>query len=512
MNTHVPIGTRGSGPRDSPGTSTRLVLPVELRAGLGSDAGVTERDTTNVEGSLTTMSLRWPRVRDEPAEITCGMWIVRLPAMQSRWMWVAAVAACGGGHATFDAGADSGPSGRVAIRGSCAFSLGPSGELVFPDTAVGVQTSYRAIDVVNGGAQINGRELIHWAVEGGDAADFSVSNALTEEDQESCSFHEWDTVIFPPGQSCRLDVMFHPTTAGAKHATLHVTYRDVLDQTFAVSGTAIAAPSQLYATTPDVYVRPQTITQSQGFMLVNAGTTSVDLGNPVITGPFGLAGLFPQSGWNCPSPLTPGAACNVGAFAFNFALSASGCPSGSFTTSTGAITVPLTARYVPSTLTIDPPTFGSVRVDPGGQICTAPGGAACQARFDTPTAVTLTATPETNGHFIGWYPMGQAVCGTSPTCTLAAGFANAHVAPRFASAQAKAIAVTVAGTGTVDAGYPGSCSASCTLYSEPGGGLVLTESTTGSFMGWSGDCTGTQTTCNLGTVINDRAVTATFSP
>jgi hypothetical protein len=132
----------------------------------------------------------------------------------------------------------------------------------------------------------------------------------------------------------------------------------------------------------------------------------------------------------------------------------------------------------------------------------------CQAQFDAPTAVTLTATPETNGHFLGWF---DAACGSSPTCTLPAGFSSVQLAPRFASAKAKAIAVTISGTGTVDAGHLGSCSASCTLYSESGS-VELTESTTGSFTRWTGDCTGTQTTCNLGTVINDRAVTATFSP
>jgi hypothetical protein len=395
---------------------------------------------------------------------------------------------------------------HVGIRGSCAFPLGPSGEVVFPDTATAVQTSYRAIDVVNTGSLITGRELIHWAVEGADAASFSVSDGLDlYEDLESCSLHEMDTVQFPPGGFCRLDVTFQPQSPGPKQATLHVTYQNLIDQRFIVRGTAIAAPTTLYASTPDVYVKPATISLRSGFRLVNAGTATIDLGDPVLTGSFAFDQT--QVNWNCPSPLTPGGACNVGAIVSNFATG--GCPMGSFTTSTGAVSVPLTARYVRSTLEIDPPTFGSVRIDPGGQICTAAGGAACLATFDTPTAVTLTATPEANSHFLGWF---APACGSSPTCSLAAGFAAVHLAPRFASAQAKVIAVTIAGTGTVDAGNLGSCSASCTLYAEPGDGVTLTETTTGSFTGWSGDCTGTQVICNLGTVINDRAVTATFSP
>ena len=304
-------------------------------------------------------------------------------------------------------------------------------------------------------------------------------------------------------------MLFHPTTPGQKQATLHVTYRNLLDETFSVRGNAVATPVGLYASTPDLYVKPQTLSGYPTFMVVNAGTSSVDMGQPVITGPFAIS---PQPGWNCPSPLTPGAACMVGPF-WNASRMASGCPMGSFTTSTGVLVVPLTARYVPSTITIDPPPTGSsVRIDPAGQICTSSGGAARGATYGTPTAVTLTAIPESGGHFLGWYAQPASACGTDPGCTLPAGFASVHLAPRFASAQAKAIALTINGTGTVDAGYPGSCTASCTLYSEPGGQVTLTESTTGSFTGWSGDCTGTQTTCNLGNVINDRTVTATFSP
>jgi hypothetical protein len=149
-------------------------------------------------------------------------------------------------------------------------------------------------------------------------------------------------VQFPTGASCRIDVMFHPTSAGAKHATLHVRFGNVVDQTFAVRGTAIAAPQGLYATTPDIYVRPAAFQQLQQLMLVNAGTTSVDLGDPVINGPFRLS---PPPGWNCPSTLTPGAACTVDSFSLG--STASGCPTGSLTTSTAALTVPLTSRQVP---------------------------------------------------------------------------------------------------------------------------------------------------------------------
>jgi hypothetical protein len=107
---------------------------------------------------------------------------------------------------------------------------------------------------------------------------------------------------------CRADFEFHPTTVGVKQATLRVTYAD-LDQTFSVRGTAVAVPARVYASRPDLYIRPPEAGFLQGFMIINGGATSVDLGMPLVATP---SGVFPFgfSGWNCPSTLTPGGACS----------------------------------------------------------------------------------------------------------------------------------------------------------------------------------------------------------
>ena len=192
------------------------------------------------------------------------------------------IAACGAGH---DAATDAGPSGPLEIRGSCAFPLGSSGEVVFPDTAAAAQTSYRPIDVVNvSGQTINARESFYWTVEGSDAAEFAVTTMLTLDfDGESCGFHVMDTVPFPPGNFCRLDIEFRPTTAGIKQATLRATHFSGIDQTFSLRASAVAASAAVYADTVDLYVKPAGF---QSFEIVNAGTTSVDLGDPVISGPL----------------------------------------------------------------------------------------------------------------------------------------------------------------------------------------------------------------------------------
>jgi hypothetical protein len=264
-----------------------------------------------------------------------------------RSLWIVALAACHVRHDTPDADAaadsDAAPSAHVDIQGACAFPLATDGALEFPATAVAVQSAYRPIDVVNTGIPIVGRELIHWEIEGVDAANFSLSRGIETEDSESCSFQTTNTIPFAPGDFCRLDVTFEPQTPGPKQATLHVTFEGMIDQTFSVRGTAVASPTALFASMPDVYVKPMTMAAIQSFRLVNAGATNVDLGNPVIAAPFASS---PQPGWTCTSPLIPSDSCNVGALSFDVTMASGGCPMGSFTTSTGALTVPLTARFV----------------------------------------------------------------------------------------------------------------------------------------------------------------------
>jgi hypothetical protein len=259
-----------------------------------------------------------------------------------RGLWIVAIAACFGERHDAPPQPDAeGPGGHVDIRGSCAFPLAGDGALEFPDTAVAVQTSYRPIDVVNTGIELLGRENIRWTIEGVDAANFSVSSGFETDEGESCSFLT-NAMPFQPGDSCRLDVTFQPQTPGPKQATLHATFLDQLDQTFVVRGNAVAVPAGIYTSPPDLYIKPPSASSVPfGITIVNNSAASVDFGDPVVMGPFALAPAMP---WNCPSPLTAGSTCSTAQI--TFAATTGGCPMGSLTTSTGAFTVPLTARYV----------------------------------------------------------------------------------------------------------------------------------------------------------------------
>ncbi|MCL1717191.1 hypothetical protein L3V19_23365, partial [Vibrio parahaemolyticus] len=87
--------------------------------------------------------------------------------------------------------------------------------------------------------------------------------------------------------------------------------------------------------TPDLFIKPPGIVNAQSIRLVNSGATTVTLGDPVFTGPFGLA---TGQAWTCPPQLTPGGACTVGPI---FSQGAPpGCPTGSFSTTTAAVEVP----------------------------------------------------------------------------------------------------------------------------------------------------------------------------
>lgn len=417
---------------------------------------------------------------------------------------VGAVVATGcGDDGASDVPPDATPPGHLALAGACAQPLAADGAVEFAATVVNVQTAHRAIDVTNDGeVELQPHGLLQWTIVGPDAGQFRI-DAGTESDSGTdsgtCSYHRGLAPNFAPGRSCHFAIEFHPTSPGQKQATLHVesTFGAPLAQDFAIRGSAIAASPGITVDTTELYLH----TGFGGRVLItNATTTSVDLGTPVVDGPFSF------SSWNCPSPLTPGGACTA-TILYPSGGSTAGCPIGRFTTTTSAVSVPLSARGVPSTISVYLQSPGSVRIDPLGMTCTL--GQPCYVTLPTPTALTLTAMPETGGHFLRW-SSEATICGTDPVCNLPAGATNVQLFPSFISGAGKTIAVTIVGTGTVQSADQ-TCTSSCAIYVEPGP-VMLTESTTGTFIGWSGDCTGTDSSCELGTVINDRAVTATFSP
>jgi hypothetical protein len=153
-----------------------------------------------------------------------------------------------------------------------------------------------------------------------------------------------------------------------------------------------------------------------------------------------------------------------------------------------------------------------------GNITSAPAGidcgsqaASCSASFATGTAVTVTAAPDPNSHFVGW---GGACSGKS-TCVLTMN-ADRQITATFDLNPSLTVGVStnLSGGGSVTSSPAGiDCPAnSCQAFYPAGTVVTLTaQPAAGStFIGWSnGSCTGTGT-CTI-TMNADAHVDATFN-
>lgn len=152
---------------------------------------------------------------------------------------------------------------------------------------------------------------------------------------------------------------------------------------------------------------------------------------------------------------------------------------------------------------------GTVTSSPAGVNC----GATCTGTYNSGTTVTLTATAASGSTFVGY----SGDC-TGTTCTLNVN-ANKNVTATFDTTPPPppptTFTVTVAkagsGAGTVTSSPAGiSCGTTCVGTFNSGTVVSLTSvaNSGSSFVGYSGDCTGT--TCTL-TVNANKNVTATFN-
>ncbi|KJU83670.1 cell wall/surface repeat-containing protein [Candidatus Magnetobacterium bavaricum] len=123
--------------------------------------------------------------------------------------------------------------------------------------------------------------------------------------------------------------------------------------------------------------------------------------------------------------------------------------------------------------------------------------------------VTLTATVNAGSTFAGW---GGDCAGTATTCTLTMSAAK-NVTVSFVLKDALTLNKAGTGSGTVTSSPAGiNCGSTCSYEFLKDASVTLTAAADqgSNFVSWSGDCTGTTTTCTL-TMSGGKIVTATFS-
>lgn len=148
---------------------------------------------------------------------------------------------------------------------------------------------------------------------------------------------------------------------------------------------------------------------------------------------------------------------------------------------------------------------GTITSSPTGISC----GTTCTASFALGATVTLTATPATGSQFVRWNG-GPCDGSASPTCAVTLiSYGNLGVSAVFQGMTTLTVTKAGTGTGTVASNPAGiSCGATCSMQILGGSTVTLTATPDANtrFDGWSGACTGSDTTC---TVLMDAAKTTT---
>jgi List-Bact-rpt repeat protein len=168
-----------------------------------------------------------------------------------------------------------------------------------------------------------------------------------------------------------------------------------------------------------------------------------------------------------------------------------------------------------STFPLTVSVSGSGTVAGSGIDCGS-GATTCNANVATGSTVTLTATPAPGAMLESW---GGACSGASNTCAVTMDAAKA-VSATFKSAAPPTntviLTIHVAGNGAVLAAG-GTCAAgggtkTCAQSYEAGTSVVLTAraGTGARFVGWSGACSGTKTSCTVALGVA-KSATATFT-
>jgi hypothetical protein len=167
--------------------------------------------------------------------------------------------------------------------------------VVFPNTVEGVASQAQTVLLTNTGTPSVGINSI--VITGTNATSFS--------ELSTCG------AVITSGESCRIFVVFKPTTTGALTATLNVHDSATgSPQTASLSGTGTTAPTVTVTPTSLAFATTAVGTTSiaQGVTVKNSGTANLTVTSITLAGTN--ASSFVQAN-ECGSPLAPGASCAI---------------------------------------------------------------------------------------------------------------------------------------------------------------------------------------------------------
>jgi hypothetical protein len=235
-----------------------------------------------------------------------------------------------------------------------------------------------------------------------------------------------------------------------------------------------------------------------------SGTVSADVG-PVSCGGT-CAGNY-ASGTLVTLTATPSAAWTFDGW------SGEGCSGTGTCTVTMSQARSVTATFSEQTFPLSVTVTGNGMVTANaGTISCGNGDTFCADVYSSGMLVTLTATPASGQSLVSW---SGACSGNASTCVVTMDQAR-DVTATFSGTASYPLEVGTggSGTGTVTSNVGGiNCGATCSATYADGTTVTLTATASGTsnFNGWSGDCSGTSTTCVV-TMTQARSVTASFGP
>jgi uncharacterized repeat protein (TIGR02543 family) len=169
-----------------------------------------------------------------------------------------------------------------------------------------------------------------------------------------------------------------------------------------------------------------------------------------------------------------------------------------------------TVSWPTRTLAVGVPNNTGGKVTGGRINCGSGAGTSCGAEVFSGSTLTVVQAPDAGFLFTGW---GGSCSAVAPTCTVEM-TEDRNVAASFSVAStARTLTATVAGNGSVSGGGINCASGSTCSGAETAGAFITLTAApqpNSTFVGWTGDCTGTAATCVV-QMTADRRITATFA-